>query len=244
MKKTLLILSFILLSVVSFAQRQRTTAIFDADTTTRPKTGFYGIGVRASNVYFVPTTGNNIRLANYSLFTGLTTNYLPKWNGSKLVNSAIYESSGNVGIGTASPSSNFEILSGTTNTEIARFTNTATSRGLTITGFAVGGTNEVGYNINAPGAGGNAAISFSTLSLEAMRIAPSGNVGIGTTSPDASAKLHVSSTTQGVLITRGTTAQINAISSPANGLMVYNTTLNKLCVYENGTWNQVTTTTM
>lgn len=109
MKKTLLILSFILLSVVSFAQRQRTTAVFDSDTTTRPKAGFYGIGVRANNIYFVPPTGNNIRLANYSLFTGLTTNYLSKWNGSKLVNSAIYESGGNVGIGTASPSAKLHV---------------------------------------------------------------------------------------------------------------------------------------
>lgn len=46
MKKVVLILSFILVSVVSFAQRQRTTAMFDADTTTLAKSGFYGIGVR------------------------------------------------------------------------------------------------------------------------------------------------------------------------------------------------------
>ncbi|MDP1814431.1 MAG: hypothetical protein Q8K92_08280 [Leadbetterella sp.] len=71
-----------------------------------------------------------------------------------------------------------------------------------------------------------------------------GSTGIGTASIDPSALLHVSSTTQGVLITRGTSTQINAIASPANGLMVYNTTLNKLCVYENGAWKQVTTTAM
>ncbi|MBK9511243.1 MAG: hypothetical protein IPO04_18220 [Cytophagaceae bacterium] len=46
MKKVVLILSFILVSLVSLAQRQRTTAVFDADTTTLAKSGFYGIGVR------------------------------------------------------------------------------------------------------------------------------------------------------------------------------------------------------
>jgi hypothetical protein len=48
----------------------------------------------------------------------------------------------------------------------------------------------------------------------------------------------------GVLLRGLTTAQINAIASPANGLMVYNTTLNKLCVYENTAWRQVSTTAM
>jgi len=85
---------------------------------------------------------------------------------------------------------------------------------------------------------------FDTNGSEKMRITDSGSLSIGTTTPDASALLHIASNTKGVLITRGTTTEINAISSPANGLMVYNTTLNKLCVYENGTWKQVTTTTM
>ncbi|MFD2726649.1 hypothetical protein [Hyunsoonleella rubra] len=48
-------------------------------------------------------------------------------------------------------------------------------------------------------------------------------VGIGTTNPDASSVLHIESTDKGVLIPRLTTAQINAIANPANGLMVYNT---------------------
>ncbi len=52
-------------------------------------------------------------------------------------------------------------------------------------------------------------------------------VGIGTTSPDPSSILHVESSDKGVLIPRLTTAQINAIASPANGLMVYNTDMNE-----------------
>lgn len=47
------------------------------------------------------------------------------------------------------------------------------------------------------------------------------NVGVGTVSPDPSAKLEVSSTTQGILFPRVTTAQRNGIASPALGLMVF-----------------------
>ena len=51
------------------------------------------------------------------------------------------------------------------------------------------------------------------------------SVGIGTgATPDASAKLEVSSTTQGTLITRMTTAQRNAIASPVESLLIFNTT--------------------
>ena len=50
-----------------------------------------------------------------------------------------------------------------------------------------------------------------------------GQVGIGTTTPDASATLDISSSTKGLLIPRMTNAQRNLISSPATGLMIYQT---------------------
>ena len=49
------------------------------------------------------------------------------------------------------------------------------------------------------------------------------NVGIGTTTPDATAKLEVSSTTSGFLPPRMTATQASAISSPAKGLILYAT---------------------
>jgi hypothetical protein len=48
-------------------------------------------------------------------------------------------------------------------------------------------------------------------------------LGIGTVSPHSSAQLEVSSTSKGILIPRMTTTERKAISSPAEGLMVYQT---------------------
>ena len=53
-------------------------------------------------------------------------------------------------------------------------------------------------------------------------------VGIGTATPAASAKLDIASTTQGLLPPRMTTVQRDAIVSPATGLVIFNTTTNSL----------------
>jgi hypothetical protein len=62
---------------------------------------------------------------------------------------------------------------------------------------------------------------------------------IGGTTNDASAKLQIDSTTQGFLPPRMTTTQKNAISTPASGLMVYDTDTNKLCCYNGTSWNDL-----
>jgi hypothetical protein len=41
-----------------------------------------------------------------------------------------------------------------------------------------------------------------------------------------------------------TTTQISAISAPAAGLVVYNTTLNLLCFFNGATWQRVPSTAM
>ena len=67
-----------------------------------------------------------------------------------------------------------------------------------------------------------------------------GRVGINTISPSASAGLEVSSTTQGFLQPRLTTTQMNAISTPATGLSVFNTTDSVEYVYRGtvGGWQK------
>jgi hypothetical protein len=64
----------------------------------------------------------------------------------------------------------------------------------------------------------------------------SGGGYFNTTSVDASAVLQADSTTQGFLPPRMTTAQINAIVTPAEGLVAYNTTISHLCCYQGGAW--------
>ena len=61
-------------------------------------------------------------------------------------------------------------------------------------------------------------------------------MAIGTTSPNSTAQLDVSSTTKGVLMPRLTQTQINAISSPPAGLQVYNTTENCIYFYNGSAW--------
>ena len=65
-------------------------------------------------------------------------------------------------------------------------------------------------------------------------------VGVGTNTPNASAALDVTSTTQGLLMPRMTSAQRVAISTPADGLVVYQTDNTPgLYCYVNGAWNPV-----
>ena len=80
---------------------------------------------------------------------------------------------------------------------------------------------------------------WTITAAEKMRLTSTG-LGIGTTSPDASAILDAQSTTKGVRMPNMTTTQKNAIASPAAGLMVFDTTLAKLCVYSGAAWQTVT----
>jgi len=72
-----------------------------------------------------------------------------------------------------------------------------------------------------------------------MTILSSGNIGIGTSTPSEKALLDLTSTTKGFLPPRMTTTQRDAITSPPAGLMIYNTTTNKLNVYTTA-WEAVT----
>ena len=56
----------------------------------------------------------------------------------------------------------------------------------------------------------------------------------------ASAIFELQSTSKGFLPPRMTTAQKNAIGTPAAGLVVYDSSLNKLCVYTGAAWETIT----
>ncbi len=66
-------------------------------------------------------------------------------------------------------------------------------------------------------------------------------VGINSdnTDPDASAMLDVKSTNKGLLIPRMGSPELFAISNPANGLLVFNTSTNSFWYFKNGVWTRI-----
>ena len=169
------------------------------------------------------------------------------------------DSNGNVGIATTNPSAPLTI--GGSPYPYMSFDNTQTDSvddtilgTLFFKGKQPDGTLDTGVAIRAKGAGTAtnsnndvpAQLVFSTNPggtgglVERMVVDSSGNVGIGTTSP--SAPLEVASTTGGVIMPRMNDSQRNAISSPTNGEMIFNTSTNKLNVYNGTEWRELTDT--
>lgn len=87
----------------------------------------------------------------------------------------------------------------------------------------------------------NAIVITSPINLfnNDNRVAGTLCVASSSTTINASAILQADSTTKGFLPPRMTTAQRDAIVSPAIGLMLYNTTTNRLTVYTNAGWTEV-----
>lgn len=183
-----------------------------------------------------PSAGQNIALSK--AITGATTSY-------GILSSGVIQSD---------VTSNAYYFRTTANTVASAFTLTAISHyyatqatigaGSTVTnqyGFITqssitGATNNFGFYSNI--ASGTNRYNFYANGTATNYFA--GSVGVGTAAPDASALLDVQSTTKGVRMPNMTTTQKNAIASPAAGLMVFDTTLAKLCVYTGAAWQTIT----
>ena len=72
-----------------------------------------------------------------------------------------------------------------------------------------------------------------------ITVVPDGNVGIATYTPDASAALDVSSISKGFLPPRMTYNQRNAITNPAQGLVIYCTDCGELQVFSGTVWTNM-----
>ena len=84
---------------------------------------------------------------------------------------------------------------------------------------------------------------FTFLAAVLLTATTQAQVGVGTTTPDASSALDITSTTKGLLIPRMTETQRDAISSPATGLMIYQTDGTVGFYYYNGSsWSEVAAT--
>lgn len=121
--------------------------------------------------------------------TGLTTNYLPKWNGSGFWNSIIFDNGTNVGIGTTTPGAKLEVSGGNLGNAVSNTSSIlkvkANDQGLFM--GALNGTPNYGSWIQ---------VSREAFDLQfPLMLQPNGgNVGIGTTTDNGVDKVQVNGT--------------------------------------------------
>lgn len=83
------------------------------------------------------------------------------------------------------------------------------------------------------------SLSFVLILIGIQKVHAQSNVGIGTVLPNATAILDITSSSKGLLVPRMTTVQRNAIISPAQGLLVYDTDTNSFWYYNASAWTNL-----
>ncbi|MBP6871416.1 MAG: hypothetical protein KBC43_05370 [Bacteroidales bacterium] len=171
---------------------------------------------------------------------------LGQWNtnGNNIYNTNI----GYVGIGNNSPSTLLTVAKSMTEPTIT-VRNLGGNGGATYT--MTDDASGANWKFKATGLGGfkirDQGNLMDVITIEAnsfanaIYIKSTDNIGIGTSTPDPSAVMDVNSNTKGLLLPRLTEAEIAAISNPADGLIVYNTTDGKFYAFilNQGSWKEL-----
>lgn len=170
----------------------------------------------------------------------------PNGTGDLIVNTThlvVDTSAARVGIGTASPSQLLHVYMATANSNAIIAIESTVSNGygafinyIAKTTAGVSQTWNVGVGILDGAA--SWTLYNTTDSITSIVAFTTGNVAIGTTTATTSALLNLSSTTGALLLTRLTTTQRDLLTA-VNGMILYNSTLNKVQIYEGGAWASV-----
>lgn len=191
-------------------------------------------------------TGHGSYYSIWTTPTGSTTN----------VERMRIDQSGNVGIGTSAPGTliHAAITNSTAYTPTSAAlaipanilttienldTTDSTAALLSFVSRSGGAVNRTFIGNVSNSAGGSIVFGHrtgTTAYAERMRIDYLGNLGIGTSSPNANAILDVTSTTKAFMPPRMTTAQKNAIASPTAGMVVYDTDMKGISFYNGTAW--------
>lgn len=142
---------------------------------------------------------------------------------------------GNIGIGTNSPQANMHLIGDATLGSFLITPSETTSQDDSELQFGEDNDYTYGMSIKYDGVDNELQVfGKSSTNSFGPHIAidrNDGYVGIGDSPSETSAILEVISTNKGVLVPRMTTTQRNSISSPANGLLVYDTTVGSFFYY-------------